>query len=84
MAADRSPYGSRPQVSVDGSPLPADIVPALVRVIVHTNVHLPGMFVLHFQDTQHDVLSRAGIKFGTTIRRGLVQPGVSLVGEGPS
>ncbi|HEY4849304.1 MAG TPA: hypothetical protein VII22_00830, partial [Streptosporangiaceae bacterium] len=67
MAADRSPYGSRPQVSVDGSPLPADIVPALVRVIVHTNVHLPGMFVLHFQDTQHDVLSRAGIKFGSKL-----------------
>src|ERR1035441_4814931 len=67
MAADRSPYGSRPQVSVDGSPLPADITPALVRVLVHTHVHLPGMFVLHFQDTHHDVLSRAGIKFGSKL-----------------
>ena len=67
MAADRSPYGSRPQVSVDGSPLSADITPALVRVLVHTHVHLPGMFVLHFQDTRHDVLSRAGIKFGSKL-----------------
>jgi uncharacterized protein involved in type VI secretion and phage assembly len=67
MAADRSPYGSRPQVSVDGSPLPADLTPALVRVLVHTHVHLPGMFVLHFQDTHHDVLSRAAIKFGSKL-----------------
>jgi phage protein D/phage baseplate assembly protein gpV len=79
MAADRSPYGSRPQVSVDGSPLPADVVPALVRVIVHTNVHLPSMFVLHFQDTQHDVISRAGIKFGSKLTVAATADGVGTL-----
>ncbi len=67
--AEASParFGSRPQVRVDGAPLPADVVPALVRVIVHLDVHLPGMFGLHFQDTRHDVLSRAGITFGSKL-----------------
>jgi phage protein D/phage baseplate assembly protein gpV len=52
---------------VNGSPLRDDVTPALVRVIVHTHVHLPGMFVLHFQDTGRDVLSRAGIAFGSQV-----------------
>ncbi len=54
-------------MSVGGSPLPADVVPALARVLVHTDVHLPGMFVLHFQDTSRDVLGRAGITFGSRL-----------------
>ena len=67
MAASQPRYGSRPQVSVDGSPLAADVLPALVRVVVHASVHLPGMFVLHFQDTSRDVLSRAAIRFGSKL-----------------
>ncbi len=67
MAANQPRYGSRPQVSVDGSPLAADVLPALVRVVVHASVHLPGMFVLHFQDTSRDVLSRAAIRFGSQL-----------------
>jgi phage protein D/phage baseplate assembly protein gpV len=67
MAADQSPYGSRPQITVDGSALPADVVPGLARVAVHAHVHLPSMFVLHFQDTDRSVLSRARIKFGSKV-----------------
>ena len=52
---------------MDGAPLPADVAPALVRVAVDTHTHLPGMFVLHFQDTSRDVLSRAGITFGSKL-----------------
>ena len=59
MAADQSPYGSRPQITVDGAPLSPDVAPALARVVVHAHVHLPGMFALHFQDTDRTVLSRA-------------------------
>ncbi|HEV2372545.1 MAG TPA: VgrG-related protein [Streptosporangiaceae bacterium] len=64
-AGDR--YGSRPEVTVNGSPLAAEVVPTLVRVEVHAHVHLPGMVVLHFLDAGRDVLSKAGITIGSTI-----------------
>ena len=67
MAADQSPYGSRPQITVDGAPLSPDVAPALARVVVHAHVHLPGMFALHFQDTDRTVLSRARIRFGSKV-----------------
>jgi uncharacterized protein involved in type VI secretion and phage assembly len=67
MPADQPRYGSRPEVTVNGAPLPADVVPALVRADVHTHVHLPAMVVLHFQDTGRDVLSKSGITIGSTI-----------------
>jgi len=67
MATDRPRYGSRPQVTIDGVPLAADVAPALARVIVDMHVHLPDMFVLQFQDTSRDVLSRAGISFGSRL-----------------
>jgi phage protein D/phage baseplate assembly protein gpV len=66
-AGDRPRYGSRPEVTVNGSPLPVDVVPALVRASVHTHVHLPGMFVLHFHDTDRDVLSKTGITIGSKL-----------------
>jgi uncharacterized protein involved in type VI secretion and phage assembly len=66
-ANGRPQYGSRPEVTIDGAPLPGDVVPALVRATVHTSVHLPGMVVLHFQDTGRDVLSRSGITIGSKI-----------------
>jgi uncharacterized protein involved in type VI secretion and phage assembly len=67
MAADQSPFGSRPQITVDGSALSADVVPALARVVVHAHVHLPSMFTMQFQDTDRSVLSRARIKFGSKV-----------------
>jgi phage protein D/phage baseplate assembly protein gpV len=60
-------YGSRPEVSVDGSPLAADVIPALVRTHVYLHVHLPGMVVLHFQDTSRDVLAKTGITIGSKL-----------------
>ena len=67
MAADQSLFGSRPQITVDGAPLSPDVGPALARVVVHAHVHLPGMFALHFQDTDRSVLSRARIRFGSKV-----------------
>lgn len=64
-AGGRSRYGSRPEVTVNGSPLSADVVPALVRTQVYTHAHLPAMVVLHFQDTNRDVLAKTGITIGT-------------------
>jgi phage protein D/phage baseplate assembly protein gpV len=65
--ADNERYGSRPLVTVDGSPLPPEITPALVRAVVAADVHLPGMFVLHFKDTRRDVISQARITFGSKV-----------------
>src|SRR5215472_8800293 len=68
MPADSQPqYGSRPEVTVNGAPLPDDVLPALIRASVHTHVHLPGMFVLHFHDTERDVLSKTGITIGSKL-----------------
>ncbi|HEY4023587.1 MAG TPA: VgrG-related protein [Pseudonocardiaceae bacterium] len=65
MAADQ--FGSAPRVSVNGAPLAADLLPALVRVVVDLHLHLPDMFVLQFQDTDRNVVQRAGIEFGSQI-----------------
>ncbi|HEY2984678.1 MAG TPA: VgrG-related protein [Jatrophihabitantaceae bacterium] len=64
---DRPRHGSRPQITVDGTPLPAEIVPALARTVVDTHIHLPDMFVLQFQDTNRDILDRARIRFGSRL-----------------
>lgn len=60
-------FGSRPEVTVDGAQLPADVAPALLAVTVDLHLHLPDMVVLQFQDTERDVLDRAGIRFGSRI-----------------
>lgn len=66
-AADRPQFGSRPEVTVNGAPLTDDVVPTLVRASVHTHVHLPGMVVLHFHDTERDVLAKTGITIGSKL-----------------
>ncbi|CAN5548845.1 VgrG-related protein [soil metagenome] len=64
---DQSRHGSRPELTVDGAPLAADVVPALIRVIVDSHLHLPDMFVLQFRDTEREVVRRANISFGSRI-----------------
>lgn len=60
-------FGSRPQVTIDGSPLSDTLAPALVRTVIDTHVHLPDMFVLQFYDSQRDVATRANIQFGSKV-----------------
>jgi uncharacterized protein involved in type VI secretion and phage assembly len=72
-------YGSKPHITVDGSPLADDVAPALVRAVVHADVHLPHMFVLHFKDTSRDILSRAGIRFGSKLVIGTTNLSGSVV-----
>lgn len=67
MPDQRPQFGSRPEVTVNGSALPADVVPALLAVTVDLHLHLPDMVVLQFQDTDRNVLDRAGIRFGSRI-----------------
>ncbi len=60
-------FGSRPQITVDGSPLTESITPALVSTIIDTHIHLPDMFVLQFHDSDRDVVTRANLRFGSKI-----------------
>lgn len=40
----------------------------LVRTVVDTHLHLPGMFVLTFRDTTGAALSDAGLSIGTPVQ----------------
>ncbi|MFI7680258.1 phage baseplate assembly protein V [Actinophytocola sp. NPDC049390] len=65
----------RPSVSVDGTPLRADLAARLQRVVVDNDAHLPGMFELTFLDADGKSLSEARISMGSAI---------TVTGAGPS
>ena len=73
--AERARYGSRPQITVDGAPLSNEVLPALVRTIVDTHLHMPDMFVLVFHDTQREVAARARLRFGSRVEVGVTKAG---------
>ena len=60
-------YGTRPRVTVDGSPLPEDVLPSLIKVLIDAQLHLPDMFALQFLDHERDLVRRAGFDFGSKI-----------------
>jgi len=81
-------YGSRPRVTVDGSPLADDLLPSLIRVLIDTQLHLPDMFALQFLDHERDLVRRAGFDFGSRIEVSATaadgddgDPGPLIVGE---
>jgi phage protein D len=55
-------------ITIDGTPLAADIEQLLVEAYVDDNRNLPDMFVLRFRDANRLVLSKAGIKIGSSIK----------------
>ena len=64
---DSARFGTRPEVTVDGTPLRDDLAGHLVRVVVDTNLHLPDMVELCFRDPQRDALSRAQLRIGSVV-----------------
>ncbi len=60
-------YGSRPRITIDGSPLSDDILPSLIKVLIDAQLHLPDMFALEFLDHGRDLVRRAGFDFGSRI-----------------
>ena len=52
----------------DGTALTGVAEARLVRSVVDTHLHLPGMFVLTFRDTTGAVLADAGISIGTRVQ----------------
>jgi type VI secretion system (T6SS) baseplate-like injector VgrG len=57
----------RAGVLVNGSGLPATIAPRLLRVVVDTDVRLPGMFELTFLDVKGTTLAEANIEIGAEV-----------------
>ena len=55
-------------ITIDGSPLAADIEQLLVEAYVDDNRNLPDMFVLRFRDANRLVLSKAAVKIGSRIK----------------
>ncbi|MQA15096.1 MAG: VgrG-related protein [Pseudonocardiaceae bacterium] len=54
-------------ITVQGSPLPDDVVMLLNTAWVDDNLHLPDLFVLRFRDPDRVVLTKAGITIGATV-----------------
>ena len=55
-------------ITIDGSPLPADIDQLLVEAYVDDNSNLPDVFVLRFRDANRLVLSKTGAKIGSRVK----------------
>lgn len=55
-------------ITIDGSPLAADIEQLLVEAYVDDNRNLPDMFVLRFRDANRLVLSKAAVKIGSRVK----------------
>src|SRR5579875_412127 len=56
-----------PTIQIGGGTLPAAAQQALVRTVIDTHLHLPGMFEMTFLDNAGTVLPKAGISVGTTV-----------------
>jgi uncharacterized protein involved in type VI secretion and phage assembly len=54
-------------VEIDGSPLPADLVPLLISAYVEDSQRLPDMFALRFRDPERIVISKSNAKVGGKI-----------------
>lgn len=55
-------------VDVEGTPLPADVLPLLVSGSVDSSRSVPDMFVLRFSDEHGIVLAKAGFTIGAKVR----------------
>jgi phage protein D len=56
------------QVGTGQAPLTEAAAGLLVRTVVDTDLHLPGMFELTFADVTGDLLQRSGFELGTPVR----------------
>ena len=54
-------------ISVDGTPLPADLEPLLVSADVDDSLNLPDLVILRFRDADRTVLTKANIRIGAKL-----------------
>ena len=55
-------------ITIDGSPLPADVEQLLIEAYVDDSLLLPDLFVLRFRDPNRLVLAKAAVKIGSRIK----------------
>lgn len=55
-------------VEIDGSALAADVAPMLLSAYVDDSLRLPDLFVLRFRDSERMVVSKSGVKIGSTMK----------------
>ena len=55
-------------ITIDGSPLPADVEQLLIEAYVDDSRNLPDLFVLRFRDPNRLVLAKAAVKIGSRIK----------------
>ena len=67
-------------VSVDGKPLPADLVPLLVSAVVDDSLNLPDLVILRFRDPDRTVLAKSGIEDRVQARGRRDEQGVDHAG----
>ena len=70
-------YHAWPDVTIDGSPLSAQVGQQLEQVVVDHHQHLPGMFLISFHDPGRDILGQASAKIGSTVVIKVTPPGGS-------
>ncbi len=54
-------------VTVDGKPMPADLVPLMVSADVDDSLNLPDLVILRFRDPDRTVLAKSGMKIGSKL-----------------
>jgi phage protein D/phage baseplate assembly protein gpV len=59
-------------ITIDGTPLPADIEQLLVEAYVDHSRNLPDLFVLRFRDANRLVLAKTGAKVGSKVKVGVL------------
>jgi phage protein D/phage baseplate assembly protein gpV len=55
-------------VTVDGTPLPADVEELMSFAVVEDNLNLPDMFYLAFLDPEHHVIAKGGFKMASAVK----------------
>lgn len=56
-----------PTIQIDGQALPDAALQVLLRTVIDTHLHLPGMFEMTFLDADGTVLSTAGVSIGSKV-----------------
>ena len=64
---ERSEFGARPVVEIDGTAVREDLAAHLTGVIVDTSLHLPDMVELRLRDDTRDILRRLAVHVGSTL-----------------
>jgi phage protein D len=68
-------FGTRPVVTLDGTPLREELAAKVLEVVVDTRLHQPDMVQVTFVDPGHDLLRTLGVRIGSTCEIGSTRLG---------